>query len=97
MMVVWRMTFAYQDNLAIFPQTDYVQEHVQSSVKIGKLNVMEPLTTTETFIKDAKDKMFAMQKLRIQMEFIVQVNLILMVVHTHVQQMKFCAQQKKGH
>jgi len=90
-----KMTFAYQSNLTISPLTVCVQELVQLSARIGKSNATEPSTTMEIFTRVAKDKMFVTQKLKIQMEYSVQVSLILMDAHTHAHPKKYCVLPKK--
>merc|ERR1712218_396305 len=87
---------AYQNNLMISPLMVCAQELVQLNARIGKSNATEPLTTMEIFTRAVRDKMSAMPKLKILMEYSVQVNLILMDAHTHAHLKKYCAQPKKG-
>jgi len=72
-----------------------VQELVQLSARIGKSNATEPSTTMEIFTRAVRDKMSATQKLKIQMEYSVQVSLILMDAHTHAHPKKYCVLPKK--
>jgi hypothetical protein len=87
--------FAYQNNLMISPLTVCALELVQLNARIGKSNAMEPLTTMEIFTRAVRDKMSVTQKLKILMEYSVQVNLILMDAHTHAHLKKYCVQPKK--
>ena len=55
----------------------------------------EQLTIMEIFTRAAKDKMYATQKQRIQMECFVQENLTLMAARTLVHPRKYCVLPKK--
>ena len=95
MMAAKKTIFAYQSNLMISLQTVCAQELVQLNARTGKSNVTEPLITTETFTRDARDKMSVTPKLKILMEYSAQENLTPMDAHTHAHLKKYCALPKK--